>query len=114
MSAAETQDKPTQRRTVGQKWDQIQAARDLERRWTKRQILETYLNLSTFRGEVQGVAAAGRATRAAGPRRASRSCGMWMASTTERSAAAAALLPLPRRARGGLTGPRSRGCEVEY
>jgi penicillin-binding protein 1C len=51
----------TQRRTVGQKWDQIQAARDLERKWTKRQILETYLNLSTFRGEVQGLAAAARA-----------------------------------------------------
>jgi penicillin-binding protein 1C len=51
----------TQRRTVGQKWDQIQAARELERTWTKRQILEAYLNLSTFRGEVQGVAAAARA-----------------------------------------------------
>ncbi len=50
-----------QRRTVGQKWDQIQAARDLEKAWTKRQILEAYLNLSTFRGELQGVGAASRA-----------------------------------------------------
>ena len=50
-----------QRRTVGQKWDQIQAARELERHWSKRQILETYLNRSTFRGEVQGIAAAARA-----------------------------------------------------
>jgi penicillin-binding protein 1C len=49
------------RRTVGQKWDQIRAARELERKWTKRQILEAYLNLSTFRGEIQGVAAAARA-----------------------------------------------------
>jgi len=48
-------------RTVGQKWDQIQAARDLEKKWTKPQILEAYLNLSTFRGEVQGVSAASRA-----------------------------------------------------
>jgi hypothetical protein len=48
-------------RTVGQKWDQIQAARDLETKWSKRQILETYLNLSAFRGEVQGVGAAARA-----------------------------------------------------
>ena len=48
-------------RTVGQKWDQIQAARDLEKKWTKPQILEAYLNLSTFRGEVQGVGAASRA-----------------------------------------------------
>jgi penicillin-binding protein 1C len=51
----------SQRRTMGQKWDQIQAARELERKWSKRQILEAYLNLSTFRGEVQGVGAAARA-----------------------------------------------------
>jgi len=48
-------------RTVGQKWDQIQAARELEKAWTKRQILEAYLNLSTFRGELQGIGAASRA-----------------------------------------------------
>jgi penicillin-binding protein 1C len=49
------------RRTVAQKWDQIRAARELERHWSKRQILEGYLNLSTFRGEVQGIGAAARA-----------------------------------------------------
>ena len=48
-------------RTLGQKWDQINAARALETAWTKRQILEAYLNLSTFRGELQGVGAASRA-----------------------------------------------------
>jgi len=48
-------------RTLGQKWDQINAARALEKAWTKRQILEAYLNLSTFRGELQGVGAASRA-----------------------------------------------------
>jgi penicillin-binding protein 1C len=48
-------------RTLGQKWDQIQAARSLELTWTKGQILEAYLNLSTFRGELQGVGAAARA-----------------------------------------------------
>jgi len=48
-------------RTLGQKWDQINAARVLEKSWTKRQILEAYLNLSTFRGELQGVGAASRA-----------------------------------------------------
>lgn len=46
------------RRTLGQKWDQIQAARDLEKTWSKRQILEAYFNLSTFRGELQGIGAA--------------------------------------------------------
>ncbi|HZP88879.1 MAG TPA: penicillin-binding protein 1C [Burkholderiales bacterium] len=49
-----------QHRTVGQKWDQIRAARELEHAWSKRQILEAYLNLSTFRGEVQGIGAAAR------------------------------------------------------
>ncbi len=45
-------------RTLGQKWDQIQAARALEKAWSKQQIFEAYLNLSTFRGELQGVGAA--------------------------------------------------------
>jgi penicillin-binding protein 1C len=48
------------RRTAAQKWDQIEAARDLEKRWTKDQVLEAYLNLVTFRGELQGIAAASR------------------------------------------------------
>jgi len=48
-------------RTLGQKWDQIAAARELEAGWTKPQILEAYLNLVTFRGESQGIAAASQA-----------------------------------------------------
>jgi penicillin-binding protein 1C len=46
------------RRTVWQKWLQIRAARALERRWSKPQILEAYLNLVSFRGELQGLTAA--------------------------------------------------------
>jgi len=46
------------RRTLWQKWRQMRAARSLERRWSKEQILEAYLNLVTFRGELQGLAAA--------------------------------------------------------
>ena len=49
------------RRNLAQKWDQIEAARALEKAWSKREILEAYLNLSTFRGELQGVGAASRA-----------------------------------------------------
>ncbi len=45
-------------RTWPEKWRQMRAARALERRWTKPEILEAYLNLATFRGELQGVAAA--------------------------------------------------------
>ncbi|MDR1728360.1 MAG: penicillin-binding protein 1C [Acidobacteriota bacterium] len=46
------------RRTMGQKWRQVRAALALERRWTKDQILECWLNLVSYRGELQGVAAA--------------------------------------------------------
>jgi penicillin-binding protein 1C len=48
------------RKTLHQKWDQIEAARELERTWKKSEILEAYLNLVTFRGELQGIAAAAR------------------------------------------------------
>jgi len=46
------------RRTVWQKLLQIRSARALERRWSKAQILEAYLNLIFYRGELQGVSAA--------------------------------------------------------
>ncbi|MBL8386214.1 MAG: penicillin-binding protein 1C [Burkholderiales bacterium] len=44
-------------RSVAQKVAQVRAALALEKRWTKDQILEAYLNLATFRGELEGVAA---------------------------------------------------------
>jgi penicillin-binding protein 1C len=47
-----------QHRSLGQKWLQIRSARMLERSWTKEEILEAYLNLVSFRGELQGIAAA--------------------------------------------------------
>jgi penicillin-binding protein 1C len=49
---------PGATRTLAQKWDQAQAALALERAWTKPQILEAYLNLASYRGELTGVAAA--------------------------------------------------------
>ncbi|MGE3772208.1 MAG: transglycosylase domain-containing protein, partial [Gammaproteobacteria bacterium] len=49
------------RRSWLQKWRQMQAARALEHRWTKAQILEAYLNLASYRGEIAGVDAAARA-----------------------------------------------------
>ena len=39
-------------RTVQQKFDQAQAAWELERIWSKQQILEAYLNTLFFRGEI--------------------------------------------------------------
>jgi penicillin-binding protein 1C len=45
-------------RSVSQKFDQVQAAWELERAWSKQQILEAYLNTIYFRGELQGIGAA--------------------------------------------------------
>ena len=42
------------------KWQQMRLAWALEKSWTKPQILEGYLNLAHFRGELQGVQAASR------------------------------------------------------
>jgi penicillin-binding protein 1C len=47
-----------QRRSWLQKSKQIQAAIQLEKEWTKDQILEAYLNLVSFRGELRGITAA--------------------------------------------------------
>jgi len=49
------------RRSWSQKWRQMRAARALERAWTKTQILEAYLNLASYRGEIAGIDAAARA-----------------------------------------------------
>jgi len=46
------------RRSYTQKWDQGRAAIELEHQWNKSQILEAYLNLAPFRGDLQGVEAA--------------------------------------------------------
>ena len=62
MQVAATFDKSLARgidgRSVTQKFDQAQAAWELERVWSKQQILETYLNTIFFRGELQGIGAA--------------------------------------------------------
>ena len=48
------------RRSISQKLAQMRAAIALERDWSKAQILEAYLNLVTWRGELEGVSAATR------------------------------------------------------
>jgi penicillin-binding protein 1C len=55
------------RRSLLQKWRQMQAARCLESVWDKAQILEAYLNFVFFRREYQGVEAACRALFAKAP-----------------------------------------------
>ena len=44
-----------------QKFNQALAARELEAGWSKAHILEAYLNLASFRGELQGIGAASQA-----------------------------------------------------
>ncbi len=48
------------RRDVAEKWRQMRAARELEQSWSKADILEAYLNLAPFRGELTGIDSATR------------------------------------------------------
>jgi penicillin-binding protein 1C len=50
----------SQGRSLGQKLGQTVAARQLERGWRKDQILEAYLNVVPFRGEIVGIDALSR------------------------------------------------------
>ncbi|KXU92646.1 penicillin-binding protein 1C [Caballeronia megalochromosomata] len=50
-------DKPAGRRSIGEKAGQTIGALWLERSWRKDQILEAYLNLVPFRGEIVGLSA---------------------------------------------------------
>ncbi|WP_244610126.1 transglycosylase domain-containing protein [Lampropedia puyangensis] len=47
-------------RSWGQKWRQLWLSRELEDTWSKAQILEAYLNLVPFRGEIIGIDALSR------------------------------------------------------
>jgi penicillin-binding protein 1C len=67
------------------KRNQIRLARALETRWSKQQILEAYLNLLHFRGELQGIAAASQVLAGKAP----------SGLTTAESLVLAALLPQP-------------------
>ena len=49
-----------ERRSIWQKRKQVIEAWEIEKGWSKQEILEAYLNLVTFRGELQGIAAASR------------------------------------------------------
>jgi len=49
------------------KWRQVRQALAIERTWTKDQILEAWMNLAPYRGEIEGVDAAARAIAAKQP-----------------------------------------------
>ena len=48
-------------RPLDRKWRQLRAARALDARWGKERILEAYLNLTQWRGDLQGIDAASQA-----------------------------------------------------
>ncbi len=49
------------RRGALEKWRQMRQALAMEKSWSKKELLEAWLNLTPFRGEVEGVDAAARA-----------------------------------------------------
>ena len=55
------------RRDAWQKWRQMRQAIAMERTWSKDELLEAWLNLTAFRGELEGIDAAARALFAKRP-----------------------------------------------
>ena len=86
------------RRSLLEKIDQTAGALLLERHWSKDQILEAYLNLVPFRGELEGVAAMSRGL-----------FGKWPEGLDEQEAALAAALLRAPNARPDLVARRACG-----
>ncbi|CAM3745387.1 penicillin-binding protein 1C [Paracidovorax anthurii] len=85
-------------RTMAQKLGQTVAAQVLERRWRKDQILEAYLNLVPFRGEMVGIDALSRTLFGKAPH-----------GLDDREAAVAAALVRAPNARPALVAQRACG-----
>lgn len=77
-------------RSLAQKWNQMQAASDLEAQWSKAEILEAYLNLISFRGDLQGIGAASQALYGKAPAGINRDEGLLLAALLPSPAAPAA------------------------
>lgn len=87
------------RRSLFEKISQTAAALRLEKSWSKQQILEAYLNLVSFRGELQGITAMSREL-----------FGKWPDGLDEREAVlAAALVRSPNAARSLVS---KRACAL--
>ncbi|MES2150111.1 MAG: penicillin-binding protein 1C [Pseudomonadota bacterium] len=67
MQLATMLEAPSTTRSWGGKLLQVRKAMALELHWSKREILEAYLNLVPFRGELVGIDAAARGLLAKGP-----------------------------------------------
>jgi penicillin-binding protein 1C len=55
------------RRSAVQKWRQMRQGLAMEKRWSKEELLEAWLNLTPYRGELEGIDAAARALFAKRP-----------------------------------------------
>ena len=87
------------RRSIQQKVRQARAALVIEQHWTKNQILEAYLNLLGFRGELQGIAAASQLLLGKSP----------SGLTDDEAVLLTALLPAPN---ASLKRIKERACEL--
>jgi penicillin-binding protein 1C len=94
-------------RSLPQKLRQMRAALDIEARWSKPQILEAYLNLVTFSGELGGVGAASHVLFGKAPHGLSEPEALVLAALLRAPNAAHATV-LARAARLGADGPVSR------
>jgi len=88
-------------RNLRSKLRQMRAAWAIEDHWSKDQILEAYLNLASFRGESQGVAAASRALFGKAPDMLDRDQALLLA----------ALLPSPQADPGTVA---HRACRIGH
>lgn len=78
------------RRDAWQKWQQMRQALALERRWSKDELLEAWLNLTPFRGELEGIDAAAGALFAKRPSGLERAEGALLAALVRAPNASAA------------------------
>ena len=99
------------KRTLNQKWDQISAALELEKHWTKNQILEVYLNLVTFRSELQGIVAASRGLFGKDPSGLNEKESLLLAALIRSPNAAAAIVATRACMLSESTGNKT-GCET--
>ena len=82
---------------------QMRAARALEGRWSKDEIVEAYLNLAGFRGESQGIGAAALSLFGKTP----------VTLTTDEARLVAALLPDPSASAGEIAARACRGRSAD-
>ncbi len=101
------------RRTVRQKWEQARYALALEMTWSKKELLEAYLNLISYRGELQGISAAARGLFDKTPEGLSRGESLLIASLIRAPNAGSATVLKRARQLNGATGFGVKEEELE-